>query len=68
EPQYDYWELFDLRRDPHELKSVFADKSYAPVRQDLERRLAELRVELKLPAQDPPESVLPAPRGAPAGR
>jgi arylsulfatase A-like enzyme len=49
EPDMNYWELFDLQKDPHELKSVFAEAEYAPVR-------AELEKELKVPAQDPAAS------------
>ena len=60
EPAYDYWELFDLKADPREIRSVFNDKSYAIVRRKLEQELARLRTELKLPDKDPPES-LPLP-------
>lgn len=37
------WELFDLEKDPQELTSVYEDESYADVKADLEKRLAELR-------------------------
>ncbi len=30
-PDVDYWELFDLQRDPHELHSVYDEASYADV-------------------------------------
>jgi arylsulfatase A-like enzyme len=59
EPEFNYWELFDLKTDPQELKSVYDDPAYAPVREDLNRELNRLRKELKVPAQDPPESYLP---------
>jgi len=36
----DAWELFDLEKDPHELKSVYKDPAYAPI-------VAELKAELK---------------------
>jgi arylsulfatase A-like enzyme len=36
----DAWELFDLRKDPHELKNVYADPAYAGV-------VAELKAEIK---------------------
>jgi arylsulfatase A-like enzyme len=36
-------ELYDLRSDPYELKSLAADPAWAPVRSKLEERLAELR-------------------------
>jgi arylsulfatase A-like enzyme len=50
----DYWELFDLQKDPMELKSVFGTRKYASVQHDLERELSRLRVELKEPSDDPP--------------
>ncbi|HEX4495270.1 MAG TPA: sulfatase [Thermoanaerobaculia bacterium] len=36
-------ELYDLRNDPFELRSLHADPAFAAVRQDLARRLARLR-------------------------
>ncbi len=60
EPAYDYWELFDLRRDPRELHSVYGDKSYAVTQQKLTEQLADLRRQYRLPDRDPAES-LPQP-------
>jgi arylsulfatase A-like enzyme len=59
EPDMNYWELFDLEKDPRELKSVYADPTYAKVRANLQKELARLRTELKVPEQDPPASALP---------
>ena len=50
----DYWELFDREKDPLELKSVYADPSYAATKSALERDLARLRTELKVPDESPP--------------
>jgi arylsulfatase A-like enzyme len=61
EPAMNYWELFDLKTDPHELKSVYDDPSYAQVQKELHQQLDQLRTELKVPAQDPPESAIPGP-------
>jgi arylsulfatase A-like enzyme len=47
------WELFDLARDPEELKSVYADPSYAPVVARMKRRLDGLRKQYGVPAKDP---------------
>jgi arylsulfatase A-like enzyme len=58
EPDMNYWELFDLQKDPHELRSVYADPAYADVRKGLETELARLRQELKVPAADPPASLI----------
>ena len=71
EPDENYWELFDLKADPHELKSVYDDPNYASVRKELHARLDALRTQLKEPAQDPPDSMIPAKgqaAGGPAGR
>jgi arylsulfatase A-like enzyme len=58
EPDMNYWELFDLQKDPHELRSVYGQKEYAEAQKELERELTRLRAELKVPAQDPPESAI----------
>lgn len=43
EPEVDGWELFDLERDPGELKSVADDADYREVRKRLEQELHSLR-------------------------
>ena len=47
------WELFDLERDPHELRSLHDHPGYADVRAELEARLEALREEYRVPAEDP---------------
>jgi len=42
----DAWELFDLAKDPHELKNVYDDPEYTGTRADLKAELARLRKEL----------------------
>jgi arylsulfatase A-like enzyme len=39
----DEWEMYDLQNDPHEMKSVYNDPSYADVQKMMHKRLAELR-------------------------
>ena len=56
EPGVDYWELFDLKTDPKELTSVFGKAEYAEVQSTLEKELARLRKELKVPDPDPAET------------
>ena len=51
----DYWELYDTEKDPRELRNVLTDPAYAAARKQLEGQLAQLRTELKVPAQIPPE-------------
>jgi arylsulfatase A-like enzyme len=41
------WELFDLEKDPHEMKSVYADKDHAAIVEDLKRQLADLRKQFR---------------------
>ena len=38
----DEWELFDLKTDPMEMKSVYNDPAYASVREDLHGRLKKI--------------------------
>jgi len=59
EPQFEYWELFDLQADPRETKSVYDSTEYAAVRKELAEELARLRQNLKVPDQDPPEAAIP---------
>jgi arylsulfatase A-like enzyme len=49
----DQWELFDLEHDPHELMSLYNDPNYSEVRDDLEKKLAELRKELEVTSNEP---------------
>ena len=55
-PDVDEWELFDLERDPHELRSVYGEPAYTAVVADLKRELDRLRAELKVPAEPPQEA------------
>lgn len=41
------WELFDLQRDPNEMKSVYDDPAYAEVQKNLKAELERLRVQYK---------------------
>jgi arylsulfatase A-like enzyme len=56
EPEMNYWELFDLKSDPQEMTSVFGKAEYAEVQAELEKELAKLRAELKVPEKDPIEA------------
>jgi hypothetical protein len=47
------WELFDLKRDPHELRSVYDDAAYGDVVNRMKNKLEALRAEFRVPAQDP---------------
>ncbi|MBP1767422.1 MAG: sulfatase, partial [Candidatus Aminicenantes bacterium] len=39
----DAWELYDLEKDPRELRNVWADASYSGIRRELENELARLQ-------------------------
>jgi len=43
----DEWELYDLRKDPREMKNVYDDAAYADIIKDLKAELKRLRDELK---------------------
>ena len=51
--QKEEWELFDLKKDPNEMKSVHGDPNYAVVQKEMEIELARLRKEFKVPEVDP---------------
>ncbi|MEA2062962.1 MAG: sulfatase-like hydrolase/transferase [Gemmatimonadota bacterium] len=55
----DQWELYDLQRDPQELRSLYGNPFYADVVKDLKTELQRLRKLYKVPETDPvpyPES------------
>lgn len=58
DPGPEYTELFDLQKDPKEMKDVAADPAYAEVRKELEAELARLRRELKVPDPDPEQAAI----------
>lgn len=39
----DEWELYDLEKDPQEMKNVYDDPEYTNVRENMHKRLAEMR-------------------------
>ena len=39
----DYWELFDLAEDPHEIRNVYGEPAYAEIAAELKRELEGLR-------------------------
>lgn len=43
----DEWELYDRKKDTHEMKNVYHDPAYASVVKDLTQKLADLRVKYK---------------------
>lgn len=51
------WELFDLKKDPNEMKSVYGQANYADVQSKLVKELDRLRKELKVPVEDPRASL-----------
>lgn len=57
EPDIDEWELFDLKSDPHEMKSIYGRPEVATVQKSLLTELSRLRKDLGVPQQDPPASL-----------
>ncbi len=51
--EIDEWELFDLERDPDELRSVYSEPAYAEIVDELTGVLYELRGFYGVPEQDP---------------
>jgi arylsulfatase A-like enzyme len=52
------WELFDLEKDPHEMKSVYDDPNYKQIQDDLKAELKRLQEEYKETNPDVPNEVL----------
>ncbi|MDR3638190.1 MAG: sulfatase [Isosphaeraceae bacterium] len=55
-PDVNYWELFDLKEDPRELRSVHDEPAYAQVVADLKKEVVHLRDQLQVPAEPPREA------------
>jgi arylsulfatase A-like enzyme len=53
EPAFGYWELFDLQKDPHELRNVLDTPEYKSTAKELRAELDRLRTELNVPSPDP---------------
>lgn len=47
------WELFDLKKDPKELNSVYGKSEYVAVQMKLEAELVRLRKQYNVPQHDP---------------
>ena len=50
----DYWELFDLQKDPDEMTSVYDDPAYAEIRKQMHAELQRLQKELGEPDPEVP--------------
>lgn len=46
-PDLNEWELYDLKKDPNELRNVYLEAEYSEVREKMTAELARLRKELK---------------------
>lgn len=68
EPEMNYWSLIDRQGDPKELRNVYDDPAHAEARKALHAEIDRLRAELKVPAQDPPESLAPAAKSGRPGK
>ena len=62
------WELFDLQKDPHELKSVYDDPGYAPVVKDLQQQLDALKRQYQDDDREPKPAAAPKKASLPKRR
>ena len=51
-PNGEEWELYDLEKDPSEMKSVYADSGKSEIFKSLEAELARLKKYYKVPEAD----------------
>ena len=51
-PNGEEWELFDLVKDPHEMKSVYSDSEYEDTVQRLKQKLEDLKELYDVPEED----------------
>lgn len=56
EPDVNEWELFDLKNDPTEMKSVYGQQDYQAVQTKLAAELNRLRTQYAVPSEDPAAS------------
>jgi arylsulfatase A-like enzyme len=49
---YDRWELFDLKKDPSEMKNLYGETRYKPLIESLKSELYELQVKYEDPIKD----------------
>jgi arylsulfatase A-like enzyme len=67
-PDVDYWELYDRKKDPNELKSFYGQPGYEKIAEDLKKEITRLRTELKVPEKDDPLSYGPVRNQQPDGK
>ena len=48
------WELFDLQKDPNEMKSIYTNPESAAIRKELHKQLDDIRREFEIPEPDLP--------------
>jgi N-acetylglucosamine-6-sulfatase len=58
-PKTKEWNLFDLEKDPDEMKSVHADPAYATIFEDLKKRYAEVRAQYRMSPSTVPANRFP---------
>ncbi len=58
EPDVNEWELYDLKTDPNEMRSCYADPEYKSVRRRLRKELERSRRELRETKEDPPSTII----------
>lgn len=51
--EIDQWEMFDLQKDPNEMRSVYDDPAYSDAQQRMKEEIDRLRSELKVTSNKP---------------
>ncbi len=51
-PETDEWQMFDLEKDPNEMRSIYGEKFYADVQKDMLERYHAIRKEVEAPSYE----------------
>ncbi|MFK7849669.1 MAG: sulfatase/phosphatase domain-containing protein [Akkermansiaceae bacterium] len=54
-PKSDEWMLFDLEKDPQEMKNVYAETDYAPVLKEMKKLYSEIRAKYEVNSSTYPQ-------------
>ena len=54
-PDYEEWELFDLEKDPEEMKNLYSNPEFKEKIAEMKRELGRLTTQYDVPSDPPPQ-------------